>query len=207
MNLDLESAKAAHEIITKTKESQSSEVENIITKTLGVLQENGVYACILFLYSRKSDSDNVVRKKLLEMTKLLGHKPENRDEAEYVLKFLTDNISGMMKSLEERNKWIERLYQIAVTNRGEAFLERIVEALSEALGLRVLIVRPLRDEGRFQTVAFSSKEAGNEIPPCPVQGLPCQQIMRDKTPLIVPSEAFRRFSSARCLSETRADTS
>ena len=92
MNLDLESAKAAQKIITETKESKASEVENIITKTLGVLQENGVYACILFLCSRNSDSDNVVRTKLLEMTKLLKLEPPNGDKAEDVLGFLTDNI-------------------------------------------------------------------------------------------------------------------
>ncbi len=104
MNLDLESAKTAQAIITETKESEASEVENLITKTLGVLQENGVYACMLFLYSRTSKSDKTVseftRKKLLGiMTELIEHKPENRDEAEYVLKFLTDNICNDIDTL------------------------------------------------------------------------------------------------------------
>ncbi len=99
MNLDLESAKTAQAIITETKESEASEVENLITKTLGVLQENGVYACMLFLYSRTSKSDKIVRKKLLGIAERLVDDPENRDEAEYVLKFLTDNICNDIDTL------------------------------------------------------------------------------------------------------------
>lgn len=103
MNLDLESAKAAQKIITGTKDIKASEVENLITKTLGVLQENGVYACMLFLYSRTSSSDKTVgeftRKKLLEMTNLFGYESPKEDTAEYVLKFLTDNICNDIDTL------------------------------------------------------------------------------------------------------------
>ncbi len=96
MNLDIEAAKAAQEIIKETKDNKFGEVENLITKTLGVLQENGVYACMLFLYSRTSDSDEVTikvtRKKLLKMTELLDKKPGGDDKAGNVLGFLTDKI-------------------------------------------------------------------------------------------------------------------
>lgn len=51
MNLDIYAARSAQDIIAKTNDKTSRDVENLITKTLGVLQENGVYACLLYLYS------------------------------------------------------------------------------------------------------------------------------------------------------------
>lgn len=93
MNLDLEAARAAQEIISEKEQ----DMENLITKTLGVLQENGVYACMLFLYSRTGSEH--VRKKLLQMTELLGKKPEKQDKPEYVLKFLTENICNDIDTL------------------------------------------------------------------------------------------------------------
>ena len=35
-------------------------VDNLVTKTLGVLQENGVYACFLFLFSRTRKEDTAI---------------------------------------------------------------------------------------------------------------------------------------------------
>lgn len=102
MNLDLEIARAAQEIILETKQNEVKDVENLITKTLGVLQENGVYSCMLFLYSRTSESDKKVskyiRKKLLEMTKLLGKTPVE-DKSDDVLKFITENICNDIDTL------------------------------------------------------------------------------------------------------------
>ncbi len=102
MNLDIEAAKAAQEIINKTAENKSNEVENLVTKTLGVLQENGVCACMLYLYSLNKDAsspEGVTRKKLLKMTELLDKKYEGDDKAESVLKYLTDNICNDIDAL------------------------------------------------------------------------------------------------------------
>jgi len=95
MNLDLEAARASQDIIKKTNGKGAKEVENFITKTLGVLQENGVYACMLYLYSRSSDSDKIskpIRNQLIEMTKLVGQDAVNNDNVEDVLIDLTDKI-------------------------------------------------------------------------------------------------------------------
>jgi hypothetical protein len=52
-NLDHYAAQYAQQIVANgQKAGQPKEIENLITKTLGVLQEQGVYACILFLFSR-----------------------------------------------------------------------------------------------------------------------------------------------------------
>lgn len=99
MNLDLEAARAAQEIISEKKQS-AKDMENLITKTLGVLQENGVYACMLFLYSRNSDEiSKNVRQKLLQMTELLDKKPVKQDKSEDVLKFLIENICNDIDTL------------------------------------------------------------------------------------------------------------
>lgn len=101
MNLDLEAARAAQEIISGKKQS-AKDMENLITKTLGVLQENGVYACMLFLYSRTGNSDEIskhVRQKLLQMTELLEKKPVKQDKSEDVLKFLTENLCNDIDTL------------------------------------------------------------------------------------------------------------
>lgn len=105
MNLDLEAAKTAQEIINKTTGNKSSEVENLITKALGVLQENGVYACMLYLYSLTSDSDKAVskvtRRQLIGMTELLdkNKKYDGNDKAKDVLNFLTTKICNDLDTL------------------------------------------------------------------------------------------------------------
>lgn len=64
VNLDYQAVRIAQEVIKQAQENAGkgyklSDVENLITKTLGVLQENGVYACMLYLFSRNK-SEKVV---------------------------------------------------------------------------------------------------------------------------------------------------
>jgi hypothetical protein len=115
-NLDWHAAQAGQQIIktTKThwdkgqeKETKASDVENLVTKALGVLQENGVYAVLLYLYSRNEHHiAKPIRAQLLELTRLLklspptGTKEKLEDaEAEQVLKFLTDAICNDLDTL------------------------------------------------------------------------------------------------------------
>src|SRR6266700_6387330 len=111
-NLDWIAARAAQEIVDKTqtyvvkdregkedkKDIKAGEVDNLITKSLGVLQENGVYAALLYLYSRTEKADNFIAEKTRE--KLLS--PSLRSElvlpeltsydASTALKYLTDSV-------------------------------------------------------------------------------------------------------------------
>lgn len=58
LNLDHLAATCAQRIIDDTNNvEKSSDVENGVTKSLGVLQENGVYACFLFALSRAKPGD------------------------------------------------------------------------------------------------------------------------------------------------------
>ncbi len=112
-NLDWHTALAGQAIIKTTKkywnikerkedDIKASEVENLATKALGVLQENGVYAALLYLYSRSDKEQHIakpIRIRLLELTRLLKFSPPTGSkekpvdaQAEEALKFLTDEI-------------------------------------------------------------------------------------------------------------------
>lgn len=67
LNLDQKAAQYAQKIVTLAEEKGTQNnvkkpietLERLVTKTLGVLQEQGVYAAILFLYSRSSDEAKI----------------------------------------------------------------------------------------------------------------------------------------------------
>ena len=85
MNLDLEAARASHKLIEETskdivgaennnrRKPTKNEVENLITKTLGVLQENGIYGCIRYLDSRTNKAEKAIgsqiKIRLIQITK------------------------------------------------------------------------------------------------------------------------------------------
>lgn len=54
-NLDMIAAQKAQDIVETTKEKNKPDVENLVTKALGVLQEQGVYAGMLYILSRGSE--------------------------------------------------------------------------------------------------------------------------------------------------------
>jgi len=114
-NLDLLAAKAAQEIIEETskieeaskrasgsKQKAAAGIENLITKALGVLQENGVYAGLLYLHSR-GDADRQIAEKTLQkmlfLTSELGLSPPAGTNASENLKFLTDSVCNDLDRL------------------------------------------------------------------------------------------------------------
>jgi hypothetical protein len=73
-NLDLLAARQAQQIIKATivdKQKAATEVENLVTKALGIVQENGIYAGLLYLYSRKEKEKEIARPVRLELLMLL----------------------------------------------------------------------------------------------------------------------------------------
>lgn len=117
-NLDWHAAQAGQEIIKATKThkvkdkeepTKANDVENLTTKALGVLQENGVYAALLYLYSRSEGEQHItkpIRVQLLHLTRLLNLSPplgtkENPVDAkaDQALKFLTDHICNDLDRL------------------------------------------------------------------------------------------------------------
>src|SRR5579883_590535 len=113
-NLDLLAAQTAQKIIADTTDGQkAAKVDNLITKALGVLQENGVYAALLYLYSRSADEQPVARQirlQLLHLTSELALRPPTDKQvgdkvvvedapASAALQFLTDHICGNLDRL------------------------------------------------------------------------------------------------------------
>jgi len=102
-NLDLLAARAAQTIIDGTKGQVATDVENLVTKALGVLQENGVYAALLYLYSRSNATEKPIaertREKLLDLTEKLTSPRQTPKKAEDALKFLTDHVCNDLDRL------------------------------------------------------------------------------------------------------------
>lgn len=70
LNLDQLAAQYAQKIVA----DGGKEIEILITKALGVLQEQGVYACMLFLFSRSGNEKalaNKIRPHLYDLLKKL----------------------------------------------------------------------------------------------------------------------------------------
>ncbi len=61
-NLDQVAAQTAQHIVGAIETPK--ELDTLATKTLGVLQENGVYACVLFLDSRSSKKESEMAKQI-----------------------------------------------------------------------------------------------------------------------------------------------
>lgn len=59
-NLDRIAAQHAQNIIRDTTQSKKDDVENVLTKALGVCQEQGVYAALLYLLSRSNDVERPI---------------------------------------------------------------------------------------------------------------------------------------------------
>jgi len=112
-NLDLLAAQTAQMIIQDTQKFNNNDldankIENLVTKALGVLQENGVYAALLYLYSRTEKADQFaaekVREQLLSLTSyVLDLSPPEKERstvlASVALKFLTDKICNDLDRL------------------------------------------------------------------------------------------------------------
>lgn len=113
-NLDLHAAETAQKIINTIidqKSVKAQDAENLITKALGVLQENGVYACALFLYASKEGRiADAVCSGLLQMTAQLGLSPVPQWKWQEGLTFVSEKIcSDLDRLLLVRQLWEQTL--------------------------------------------------------------------------------------------------
>ena len=109
-NLDRLAAERAQEIIRRT--AKDSDVENTLTKSLGVLQENGVYACFLYLLAKeKKENRDAVVDEMLSLLDGLGFgwgKPANKD-AETILEHITGKVTGELERLLLAKETLEQM--------------------------------------------------------------------------------------------------
>lgn len=110
-NLDRLAAQSAQELIRKTQEKKKQDVDNAITKALGVLQENGVFACFLYLLAKEDAIGRIVVSEMLTLLEKLGHgwgKPDT-DSAENILKFITDKITVNLETAILAKEMLEQM--------------------------------------------------------------------------------------------------
>ncbi len=101
LNLDRLAAATAQAMVKEVRDIDAKNpvetMERLATKALGVLQEQGIYACMLFLFSRSSDEAKVapiIRHSLYcalqALPKFAGVRIE--DEASKALKFYIEQV-------------------------------------------------------------------------------------------------------------------
>jgi len=103
-NLDYQAAKHAQEFIQKAS-GKGSDIENEVTKALGVLQENGVYACFLYLQASKKENSRDLTQKMCALLESLGIKNESGQDA---LTF-AQNISADLHTLLLAREALEQM--------------------------------------------------------------------------------------------------
>ena len=118
LNLDYLAAKHSQSIINTLKENKgdASETENLITKSLGVLSEDGIFAAFVYLLSRKEKEQKISQagiNELLGMVKdVYGLEPGSR-ESQKVLDFIAENITADLDKMMLCKTLFERILTFA----------------------------------------------------------------------------------------------
>lgn len=110
-NLDRLAAQHAQAIISRTTDKKASEVDNTVTKALGVLQENGVYACFLYLRAKEGENGAVVVAEMLDLLDGLGFgwgKPTG-NSLEEVLSYISEKVTVDLERLLLAKETLEQM--------------------------------------------------------------------------------------------------
>lgn len=110
-NLDRLVAQYAQAIIRHTRDKKASDVDNTITKALGVLQENGIYACFLYLKAKEKDNGDVVVEEMLNLLDSLGFgwgKPAT-NKVEDILHHLMEKVTVNLERLLLAKETLEQM--------------------------------------------------------------------------------------------------
>jgi hypothetical protein len=106
LNLDKVAGERAQEIIKLAQQLGGKKIvesaEHLVTKSLGVLQEQGIYALMLFLFSRTGDESKVapiIRTELYKALKQIPGLDSAEIDDEKALKFFTDKIVNDIDTL------------------------------------------------------------------------------------------------------------
>ncbi len=124
-NIDYYAAKFAQKIVNQLVVSKAkggavdkkirSAAENSVTKALGVLDEQGVYACFLYLVAKEKENCKPIVSGMLDILKQIGMPElsnENLDlckDAQELLKHITENITKDLDTLLLAREVLEQL--------------------------------------------------------------------------------------------------
>jgi hypothetical protein len=106
-NLDRLAAQQAQAVV----QSGDQNIETTVTKALGVLQENGVYACFLYLLAKEKDNGKTVVEKMLQLLDGLGFdwgQPVDQ-KPETILKHVSDNVTVNLERLLLAKETLEQM--------------------------------------------------------------------------------------------------
>ncbi|GAB4155994.1 MAG: hypothetical protein Fur0021_23860 [Candidatus Promineifilaceae bacterium] len=95
LNLDQKAAQYAQNIVNHG----GSDIENPVTKALGVLQEQGVYASVLYLLANKHRQILSPLYDLLRELPAFQSSPDLPQDAKDILKFYSDNVCNNLDTL------------------------------------------------------------------------------------------------------------
>lgn len=111
LNLDWLAAQHAQEIIRRTKNIKPGEVDNTVTKALGVLQENGLYACFLHLLAKEKENGTIVVKEMLDLLESLpfGWGKPDSSAPEEVLKYISEKMTADLERLLLAKETLEQM--------------------------------------------------------------------------------------------------
>lgn len=107
-NLDLLCAEAGGNLIKslETKKAEKKKIENLITKSLGVLQENGIYAFFLFLNA--SNEGKIAGEIVRQCNNLLRRKEIKLIHNEDVLAAVRDELAKDIDNLFLAKELLEK---------------------------------------------------------------------------------------------------
>lgn len=122
-NLDRLAAQHAQKIIhclvdgDKEVKAAAASAENTVTKALGVLQEDGVFACFLYLKAKEKENGDVVIEEMLKLLDGLGFgwgipKEENGEvdtSVDNVLTHITENVTADLERLLFAKETLEQM--------------------------------------------------------------------------------------------------
>lgn len=103
-NLDRLAAETAQDIVSGVDRQEAKDLERLVNKALGVLQEHGVYALMLFLFSRSGSEDEMARKIRPCLHQALRKLPafggmSIQDDLKSSLEFYTKHVLGNLDTL------------------------------------------------------------------------------------------------------------
>ncbi len=113
-NLDYLAAKYAQNIVKElvnNKNTDAGSVDNTVTKTLGVLQTDGVYACFLYLFAKEKDNGGVVIENMLNLLAALPfgwEKPDDKS-SDSVLTYINEQIPENLERLLLARETLEQM--------------------------------------------------------------------------------------------------
>ncbi len=95
----------------KTRKQLAGEIDNTVTKALGVLQENGVYACFLYLLAKEKENGSVVVEEMLNLLDGLGSgwgRPDD-NSPEKILSHISDKVTANLERLLLAKETLEQM--------------------------------------------------------------------------------------------------